>query len=293
VTFTNKAAGRCRRAERLWRAGRCRRSSAPSTASRWFSTALWRPDRLARDFIRRRHQKSLVAQAMAASKFRERLPRAIRRDLGGPGRSNAGAPREHAPAARGARLPALRALCRKVSGVDFDDLLSFAVRLFTEAPEVGERVRGRCRALLVDEFQDTNHAQLRLVTELIGGDRKGGDLTAVGDEDQGIYRWRGADLSNVLEFERHFPGATIRKLERNYRSTANILEAANAVAQPLRRGKRSGPTPPGDQLALPGGRRAGRRSGSWGDRPPARAELSDQAVCGVRRAEPAPSGRFT
>jgi DNA helicase-2/ATP-dependent DNA helicase PcrA len=129
------------------------------------------------------------------------------------------------------------ALRKKASGVDFDDLLLYAVRLFDEEPELAGRLRGRVEHLLVDEFQDTNQAQLRLVAELAA---PAGDLTAVGDEDQGIYRWRGADLANILEFERHFPGATVRKLERNYRSTATILDAANAVVSHnrLRRGKR-------------------------------------------------------
>jgi DNA helicase-2/ATP-dependent DNA helicase PcrA len=129
------------------------------------------------------------------------------------------------------------ALRRKASGVDFDDLLLYAVRLFDEAPDLAERLRHRVEHLLVDEFQDTNQAQLRLVAELAA---PAGDLTAVGDEDQGIYRWRGADLANILEFERHFPGAMVRKLERNYRSTATILDAANAVVSHnrLRRGKR-------------------------------------------------------
>jgi len=129
------------------------------------------------------------------------------------------------------------ALRRKASGVDFDDLLLYAVRLFEEDPGLGERLRNRVKHLLVDEFQDTNHAQLRLVAELAA---PAGDLTAVGDEDQGIYRWRGADLSNILEFERHFPGAAVRKLERNYRSTSTILDAANAVVahNRERRGKR-------------------------------------------------------
>ncbi|MCM2268731.1 MAG: UvrD-helicase domain-containing protein [Thermoanaerobaculia bacterium] len=129
------------------------------------------------------------------------------------------------------------ALRKRASGVDFDDLLLYAVRLFDDEPELAARLRGRVEHLLVDEFQDTNQAQLRLVAELAA---PAGDLTAVGDEDQGIYRWRGADLANILEFERHFPGATVRKLERNYRSTSTILDAANAVVahNRLRRGKR-------------------------------------------------------
>jgi DNA helicase-2/ATP-dependent DNA helicase PcrA len=116
----------------------------------------------------------------------------------------------------------------QASGVDFDDMLRLAVKLLASEPELCQRVRARTRYLLVDEFQDTNHAQMQLVTELSG---EGGNLTAVGDEDQGIYRWRGADLDNVLDFETAFPGAVVRKLERNYRSTQNILSAAGGVVE--------------------------------------------------------------
>jgi len=114
----------------------------------------------------------------------------------------------------------------KSSAVDFDDMLRLSVKLLDKNPDLLERMRDRINYLLVDEFQDTNHAQMRMVHQLIG---ESGNLTAVGDEDQGIYRWRGADLDNVLEFERYFPGATIRKLERNYRSTQNILSASGAL----------------------------------------------------------------
>ena len=84
----------------------------------------------------------------------------------------------------------------------------------------------RLRYLLVDEFQDTNIAQLELV-QLVAGE--GGNLTAVGDEDQSIYRWRGAEIDNILRFEDVFPGATVHKLEQNYRSTQNILDASGAL----------------------------------------------------------------
>src|SRR5436305_318104 len=96
----------------------------------------------------------------------------------------------------------------------------------TAAGEMRERIRRRTRFLLVDEYQDTNHAQLRLVQELNG---PGGNLTAVGDEDQGIYRWRGADLNNILEFEKTFANSVVRKLERNYRSTQTILAVSGAL----------------------------------------------------------------
>jgi DNA helicase-2/ATP-dependent DNA helicase PcrA len=125
----------------------------------------------------------------------------------------------------------------KSSAVDFDDMLRLAVKLFDENQDLLDRMRDRVNYLLVDEFQDTNHAQMRLVHQVIG---ESGNLTAVGDEDQGIYRWRGADLDNVLEFESYFPGATVRKLERNYRSTQNILSASGAlVAHNERRREKS------------------------------------------------------
>jgi DNA helicase-2/ATP-dependent DNA helicase PcrA len=127
-------------------------------------------------------------------------------------------------------------LLNRASGIDFDDMLALTVRLMEREPEVLERLRERARYLLVDEYQDTNHAQLELVRILAGPQA---NLTAVGDEDQGIYRWRGAELQNILRFEHYFPGATVRKLERNYRSTQNILDAAGELVahNRSRRGK--------------------------------------------------------
>jgi DNA helicase-2/ATP-dependent DNA helicase PcrA len=123
------------------------------------------------------------------------------------------------------------------SGVDFDDMLRLAVKLIETKPGLREQLQQQIRYLLVDEFQDTNHAQMRLVQEITGST---GNLTAVGDEDQGIYRWRGADLNNVLGFERTFQGATVRTLERNYRSTKNILKVSGDLIEhnQQRHGKR-------------------------------------------------------
>jgi DNA helicase-2/ATP-dependent DNA helicase PcrA len=128
-------------------------------------------------------------------------------------------------------------LLQQASGVDFDDLIALSVKLLSTDADVRARVRARTQYLLVDEYQDTNHAQLRLIQELVGSD---GNLTAVGDEDQGIYRWRGADLDNILDFEKTFPGAAVRKLEQNYRSTQTILDLSGAlIAHNVnRRGKR-------------------------------------------------------
>ncbi|MBI5168887.1 MAG: UvrD-helicase domain-containing protein [Candidatus Eisenbacteria bacterium] len=115
---------------------------------------------------------------------------------------------------------------RGAGALDFDDLIAESVRLFLEHPAAGERWSRRFSQILVDEYQDTNHAQFRLVQALAAAH---GNLFVVGDDDQSIYGWRGADLANVLDFERAFPGAVTIRLEQNYRSTRNILDAANAV----------------------------------------------------------------
>jgi DNA helicase II / ATP-dependent DNA helicase PcrA len=117
------------------------------------------------------------------------------------------------------RLKTARAL-------DFDDLLLEAVRLFDEAPDVLAKYQDRWRYLHVDEYQDTNRAQYLWVKALA---TKYGNLAVVGDDDQSIYSWRGADLRNILDFERDWPNTAVVKLERNYRSTQLILDAAHAV----------------------------------------------------------------
>jgi DNA helicase-2/ATP-dependent DNA helicase PcrA len=119
-----------------------------------------------------------------------------------------------------------RAALRSAGAYDFDDLIAECVRLFRDRPEIGARYARRFEHVLVDEYQDTNHAQFRLVEAL---SREHRNLFVVGDDDQSIYGWRGADLTNVLDFEQSFPGASIVRLEQNYRSTAPILKAANAV----------------------------------------------------------------
>ncbi len=115
---------------------------------------------------------------------------------------------------------------RKNNAMDFDDLLLEAVRLLKASGEVRERYQRRYRYLLVDEYQDTNRPQYELM-KLLAGEHK--NVCAVGDEDQSIYSWRGADIRNILEFEKDFPDARIVRLEQNYRSTQIILEAAGAV----------------------------------------------------------------
>jgi DNA helicase-2/ATP-dependent DNA helicase PcrA len=115
---------------------------------------------------------------------------------------------------------------------DFDDLIMKAVELFQRHPEVKARYRSRFRHVLVDEYQDTNHAQYVLVRELVGTERDGfppAELCVVGDADQSIYAFRGATIRNILQFEEDYPSARTILLEQNYRSTQNILSAANAV----------------------------------------------------------------
>ena len=110
--------------------------------------------------------------------------------------------------------------------MDFDDLIVNAVRLFETCPDVLEYYQNRFRYLMVDEYQDTNHAQYEFVNLLA---KKSGNLCVVGDDDQSIYKFRGATIENIMNFEEDFPGAKVIRLEQNYRSTQNILDAANAV----------------------------------------------------------------
>ncbi len=115
---------------------------------------------------------------------------------------------------------------RRANAFDFDDLLLEAVRLLKSAAPVREYYNQRFQYLLVDEYQDTNRPQYELM-RMLAGDRH--NVCAVGDEDQSIYSWRGADIRNILEFEKDFPEAKIIRLEQNYRSTQNILQAASSV----------------------------------------------------------------
>lgn len=128
---------------------------------------------------------------------------------------------------------------REANAVDFDDLIGEVVRIFQQHPEVTEHYRRRFRHVLIDEYQDTNHAQYVLVRTLVGGEKDGtqhagggigpSELCVVGDADQSIYAFRGATIRNIEEFERDFPAARSILLEQNYRSTQTILSAANAV----------------------------------------------------------------
>ena len=112
------------------------------------------------------------------------------------------------------------------NAIDFDDIINYTIKILKENIDILEYYSNKFKYILVDEYQDTNKSQFTLVTMLAS---KHGNITAVGDNDQGIYSFRGADISNILNFERDFPGTKIIKLEQNYRCTGNILKVANAV----------------------------------------------------------------
>ncbi len=249
VTFTNKAAGEMRdRVEALL--GSATLPTFVGTFHRFALRLLRRSGErvgLRRDFaiLDATDQLALVREALAAESLAESAfpPRAVLAAISAAKSRLVDASRYEREADTFFRRKVAQVyrryqgLLHRASGIDFDDMIALAVRLMANEPEFKERLRARTHHLLVDEFQDTNHAQLRLVRDLAGA---AGNLTAVGDEDQGIYRWRGADLDNVLNFEASFPGAAVRKLERNYRSTQTILDASGSLVanNRLRRGKR-------------------------------------------------------
>ncbi|MGI8843650.1 MAG: ATP-dependent helicase [Gemmatimonadaceae bacterium] len=148
----------------------------------------------------------------------------------------------------GALEPALRSN----NAADFDDLLQLPVRILQDNPERLEAWRARFQFILIDEYQDTNRAQYRFIT-LLGGAHH--NVCVVGDDDQSIYGWRGADIRNILDFEKDFPRARVVRLEENYRSTPQILDLANVVirANTERRGKTLRATrPDGEQVTIVG-----------------------------------------
>jgi len=133
--------------------------------------------------------------------------------------------------------PRYQSALKACNAVDFDDIIMLTAELLQHYPEVLHHWQDRFRYIMVDEYQDTNASQYLLVNLLAAGS---GNLCVVGDDDQSIYGWRGADVANILDFEKDFRGCRVIKLEQNYRSTGNILEAANHVIRnnPLRKEKR-------------------------------------------------------
>ena len=145
---------------------------------------------------------------------------------------------------------ALEPAMRQANAVSFDDLLTLPVQLLEQHEALLARYRKRFQYVLVDEYQDTNRAQYRFIA-LLGGSH--GNVAVVGDDDQSIYGWRGADLRNILDFEQDFPAAQVVRLEENYRSTPQILDVANAAISlnTERRGKTLRSTrPPGDPVSV-------------------------------------------
>src|SRR5256884_3308888 len=140
----------------------------------------------------------------------------------------AGSPRSQLERVAATVWPRYDALLRENNALDYDDLLLFAVRLFATSDRALERWQDRYHYLLVDEYQDTNRAQYEILRYLAGRSQ---NLAVVGDDDQSVFSWRGADVRNILDFERDYPNATVVKLEQNYRSTHRILDAASSVVR--------------------------------------------------------------
>lgn len=159
----------------------------------------------------------VVRKAVSAAKTRFQTPEQLKNDIA------------HGDYAAFPKIPEIYAAyqkgLREANAFDFDDLIFETVRLLSENEEIGERVRGRFDYVLVDEYQDTNPLQYKLVCLLSNGR----DICVVGDDDQSIYRFMGADINNILDFEKQFGGTEIIRLEQNYRSTQKILSAANEV----------------------------------------------------------------
>ena len=235
VTFTNKAADEMRR--------RIEQSLGPSAKSAWIMTfhALCvrilrrHPEEagLSRDFVIYDQDESLsmVKWAIASVGLSDKTY-APRRVLSLLSMQKNGRPYSEAEV-RDYRIEVLNELAgrynaglRAAKAVDFDDLLAFSARLLEESDVLDRDSRLAFRFILVDEYQDTNRLQYRIVRALASAHK---NITVVGDEDQSIYSWRGADIRNILEFERDFPGASILRLEENYRSTQAILDAASGL----------------------------------------------------------------
>jgi DNA helicase-2/ATP-dependent DNA helicase PcrA len=161
-------------------------------------------------------------KSFKADSILERISR-TKNDFVLPDTDEAGDPVEEASALI---YPRYHEALKSMNALDFDDLLLFTVKLFREHPDVLERYRERFKYIMVDEYQDTNRVQYDLI-KLLAGDRR--NICVVGDDDQSIYGWRGANLGNILDFEKDFPGTVTVKLEQNYRSFNYILKAANGV----------------------------------------------------------------
>jgi DNA helicase-2/ATP-dependent DNA helicase PcrA len=259
VTFTNKAAGEMReRLERLLGADRlpwvatfhatCVRLLRREIAALGFESNFVIYDD--------RDSERLVKDCLDVLRVPEQiLPPRLARSLIDAAKNRGIGPQAYARG--GEQQPGLAAVyaryqeqLQRANALDFGDLLLMTVRLFDEHPDVLDRYRLRFHHVLVDEYQDTNAVQYRLTNLLASTHR---NLCVVGDDDQSIYRWRGAEIGNILDFERDYPDATVIRLEQNYRSTGTILAAAGAVV--ARNERRKGKTlwtenPRGDKVTI-------------------------------------------
>src|SRR5690242_8968187 len=241
VTFTNKAAKEMRqRLDRL--VGPERLAELTVGTFHAFCARLLRHDApivgLDRSFAiyDEGDQRALLRQAMADQGVSEKLisPGAIgaaisgaKNELQGPA-DMAAAPKDQLRRVTALVWPRYEALLRENNALDFDDILLFAVRVLATSDRALERWQDRYQYILVDEYQDTNRAQYELLRYLAGFRQ---NLAVVGDDDQSVFSWRGADVRNILDFERDYANATVVKLEQNYRSTQRILDAAWSVVR--------------------------------------------------------------
>jgi DNA helicase-2/ATP-dependent DNA helicase PcrA len=241
VTFTNKAAREMRdRLERL--VGKERLGELTVGTFHAFCARLLRRDGplvgIDRGFAiyDEGDQRALLRQAMSEQGVSEKLfsPGAIgatisgaKNEMKGPA-DMAGSPKNQLERITAMVWPRYESLLRENNALDYDDLLLFACRLFETSDRALERWQDRYQYILVDEYQDTNRAQYEVLRYLAGLKQ---NLAVVGDDDQSVFSWRGADLRNILDFERDYPNATVVKLEQNYRSTQRILDAAWSVVR--------------------------------------------------------------
>jgi DNA helicase-2/ATP-dependent DNA helicase PcrA len=241
VTFTNKAAREMRdRLERL--VGKEKLGELTVGTFHAFCARLLRRDGplvgIDRGFAiyDEGDQRALLRQAMSEQGVSEKLfsPGAIgatisgaKNEMKGPA-DMGGSPKNQLERATAMVWPRYESLLRENNALDYDDLLLLACRLFETSDRALERWQDRYQYILVDEYQDTNRAQYEILRYLAGLKQ---NIAVVGDDDQSVFSWRGADLRNILDFERDYPNATVVKLEQNYRSTQRILDAAWSVVR--------------------------------------------------------------
>jgi len=245
VTFTNKAAGEMKErvralvgttADDVWVStfhSSCvrilRRDIEPLGYGRNF--AIWDDDDQLRALKQVLSEQNIDPKRLPPSNFRSQIDRAKNRLLGP--EAIVAAVRETGPLSGWSdKLPAVytayEARLKKANALDFNDLIGKVVELWTQFPQVLQRWTDKFHYLMVDEYQDTNAAQYKLIRLLAEARR---NLAVVGDDDQSIYSFRGADIRNILDFEKDFPDAKVIRLEQNYRSTALILDAASGVVR--------------------------------------------------------------